>query len=270
MLNVNEIIMELKANGIEVQKTRVSKNGIEKSAITLGDENAKAKPCFYLDDYEDTGLTVSEIVTEIIDRYNQAMNMDLNVNDITSWDYAKDRVILCIQRKTNESILKREFLDLEMYARVVISESSSYKVREYMFAATEEEVFQQALKNTKANARVEDMAKVLAEMMGVDVKEIVNESPQPPMIVISNKNNMYGAGVMCDTELLSKIATEYDSNLMIIPSSIHECLLYLDGLIDISKASEMVADINKSEVAPEEVLSNHVYLFNKDTKQITW
>lgn len=34
--------------------------------------------------------------------------------------------------------------------------------------------------------------------------------------------------------------------------------------------SNMVREVNETQVEPEEVLSNHAYFFNKETCEISW
>lgn len=45
--------------------------------------------------------------------------MDENIlKNEAKWEYAKNNLQLCLQRKTDETILKRNYLDMEMYARL--------------------------------------------------------------------------------------------------------------------------------------------------------
>ena len=53
-----------------------------------------------------------------------------------------------------------------------------------------------------------------------------------------------------------------DSDLFVIPSSVHEVLVGKTDDFDLSHLSEMVYDINQSEVSIEERLSNQLYYYN--------
>ena len=56
---------------------------------------------------------------------------------------------------------------------------------------------------------------------------------------------------------------------MVLPSSIHEVLLLPDrGDQNYEELCRTVASINRSEVDPEERLSNNVYLFSRSTGRL--
>ena len=230
---MNEIIMELNNRGYKAESTTVVKNGVEKVGVIIGE--GTIRPTIY----PNLNLTVNECVSEIINTYENSPKMDINTDKIIKWDYAKNNLQLCLQRKTDENILKRDYLDMEMYVRV----------------------------NAKENILVEDMAKMLADMIGCD--ELLNMD-EVKMIIVTNKKKVNGAVAICDKELLSNIAKKYNSNLVILPSSIHECIIHIDNESDMKMYSNMVREINATQVSPEEVLSDHAYFFNKETCEISW
>lgn len=259
---INEIIVELNNRGYKAKAETIIKNGIEKTGILVGEDNIR--PVFY----PNTTLTVNECVKEIINIYNSnATKANIDITKVTSWEYAKNNLQLCLQRKTNEDILKRKYLDMEMYVRVRVSENSTYKIKSGVFNVSEDEIFARAILNMKKDILVEDMVEIMAEMMGCDISEI--SDPNSQMIVITNKAKLNGAVAICDKELLSTIAKKYNSNLLIIPSSIHECIIYINNNPDMELYSNMVREVNET-IEPEEILSDHAYFFNKETCEITW
>ena len=61
-----------------------------------------------------------------------------------------------------------------------------------------------------------------------------------------------------------------EKDLIILPSSIHEVLLLPDdGDISYAEMSRLVTHINRSEVPKEDRLSNQVYLYSRNTGDIT-
>lgn len=261
---MNEIIAELNNRGYKAESVTVVRNGIEKVGITIGEDTIR--PTIY----PNLNLTVNECVSEIINTYENAPKMDININEVTNWEYVKNNLQLCLQRKTNEDILKRDYLDMEMYIRVKVTKDSTYKVKPGMFKeVSEDEIFARALLSAKENILVEDMAKMLADMMGCDISELP-DTGETKVIVVTNKAKVNGAVAICDKELLSNIAREYNSNLVILPSSIHECIIHIDNDPDMEMYSSMVREVNETQVEPEEVLSNHAYFFNKETCEISW
>ena len=74
--------------------------------------------------------------------------------------------------------------------------------------------------------------------------------------------------MMLREPLLKEFTQKFDSDLIIIPSSVHELLLvpvYDLSDADISFANEMVRTVNQEHLNPMEILSDHVYLYRKDT-----
>ncbi len=187
-----------------------------------------------------------------------------------TWEYAKEHLQLCIRRKGQEptNVLKKDFLDMEMYVRVILSadanEQASYFVTPNMFFVSEEEIFASAFLSMKENEDAYDMFTRLAVEFGQTVS-----IGGPDMIVVSNKTGVFGASAICDTELLCSIAEKYKNNLVILPSSIHECIITPAETLDTS-FSEMVRNVNENEVKPREQLSDHAYLYNRETGKITW
>lgn len=256
---MNEVIAELQSRGYSAEATQTMKNGIAKDGVIMGE--GKCRPIIY-----PTKNTVDECVNEIIDVYKDCEKQQSYEDTITSWDFAKDHVFLCLQKQTNEDILKRNYLDLEQYVRVRIADDATYKVKPDMFPNVDtDEIFARAMKNTKEAVFVEDMAKMLAEMMGCELEDVPNDAQ---CLVITNKEKYWGAASILCSDVLKEIAEEHDSNLVILPSSIHECLIRFDDDPDVEMYNDMVQSVNATEVLPTEVLSNHVYFYNRETGKI--
>ena len=69
--------------------------------------------------------------------------------------------------------------------------------------------------------------------------------------------------------LLRDFARKTGRNFYIIPSSIHEVILIPDTLdMDIRYMKAMVKEVNGTEVALDEVLSDNVYRYDIDTDRI--
>ena len=131
---------------------------------------------------------------------------------------------------------------------------------------TEEELFNLAYVNTK-------------NILPIQVKEITgfmlnNQAETELMYVISNKVKINGAvNFLYIEETLAKIAEKTNSNLYILPSSIHEVIvLKAEGKEteeDVKKLIRMVKKVNSEVVDKNKILSNSVYFYNKNTKSIS-
>lgn len=126
-----------------------------------------------------------------------------------------------------------------------------------------------ALKNTFENHICSTMHEVLCEQLGVNPDEFPNALETPELYVASNTNKIHGASALINTTLLKEIGMKTNKNLLIIlPSSIHEILVYtVDDLPEIENFKNMVAEVNDTQVEPEERLSYNVYVYDieKDT-----
>lgn len=223
---MNAIIRELGCRGYKAEKVEVMKNGITYLGVTIGDNDVR--PTIYIDKYINEGFDVRQIVGKVLEIYNDNKYdiPDFDINYITEWEYAKENLRLCIQSQSTEDIVKRKFLDMEMYVRVDVGHGT-YKVNLptlQRFGTSENELFDIALKRMKDNIEVEDLVTKLASMMGDDAN-FLRDSQMPQQFILTNPDNMYGAAGICDIEILEEIANRYKSNLVILPSSIHECLI---------------------------------------------
>jgi hypothetical protein len=115
------------------------------------------------------------------------------------------------------------------------------------------------------------MALVMAEMMGITMEEAMEIQKENPMIVASNQAKMHGAIAMKAGDKIAEIAERYGTDLAILPSSIHEILLLpVKENMDFRELDAMVQSVNANEVAPEEILGNHAYRYNRDEHSITY
>lgn len=128
---------------------------------------------------------------------------------------------------------------------------------------TEEEIRETAWENT--------LLKKKAVMMPLtEVINIEREEGEAPLYVLTNENMYLGAVTMLYPELLDLIADKLGSDLYIIPSSIHECLLLPEQEnIDGSDLRSLVKRVNDTEVADNEILSYNVYKYTRSDRSIT-
>lgn len=115
---------------------------------------------------------------------------------------------------------------------------------------------------------IKDMLKELG-MAADGMAEIIEEMPQINMYVITSKDKRYGATALMYPTVFAKLADELQSDLLIIPSSIHEVIVIAEvGAASVEECKEMVMTVNETEVLPEERLSEHVYRYLKEDNSI--
>lgn len=89
------------------------------------------------------------------------------------------------------------------------------------------------------------------------LREVLGLKFGPTIYVVTNETGFRGASAILDTDSLRRQIPK--GRYVMLPSSIHEVLLYPDNGNDLSKFVEMVTSINQSGVAPEDQLVDAAY-----------
>ena len=90
-----------------------------------------------------------------------------------------------------------------------------------------------------------------------------------PLKILSNDRKIYGACCMLYPGVLEGIAEKEGHSLYILPSSVHETILLPDdGGFEPDRLRRMVSEVNRTEVAAEEVLTDSLYYYDKQKKEI--
>ncbi len=85
-----------------------------------------------------------------------------------------------------------------------------------------------------------------------------------PMYILTNRPKSFGAIWMTEESALSAVGDRLGEDFYVLPSSVHECIILPRSATKESHhLRRMVADINCSQVAPEEVLSDSIYLYGR-------
>ena len=128
---------------------------------------------------------------------------------------------------------------------------------------TAQDAFQYSKKNLHGSCRT--MASTLTMLCPEeDVPEMT-----PPLYVITNDNGMKGASAILSLEVQDTITEMCGGPAFLLPSSVHELLACPISVLDPPSLAEMVHEINRAQVAPEERLSDHVFkLENHDISMV--
>ena len=92
--------------------------------------------------------------------------------------------------------------------------------------------------------------------------DVLGISVGPTIYVVTNESGFRGASAILDTDSLRRQLPK--GKYVMLPSSIHEVLLYPDDGNVMSNFVEMVTSINASQVAPEEQLVDAAYTITID------
>lgn len=260
----------------------------------------------YFADYQ-RGKTIKDIVNEIVEIYekNKLAQIPTNVSDIIDLQKVKNQIVIkLVNRESNREFLKDTpfipFNDLAVIFSILVSTheegTATIMVKSNIlydyWKMDAESLLELALENSKRllPVKIQSMEEVLKEMLGRDFasqfgmdtemysdieldtlfQEIAGDNQGADMYVASNIGRINGASVMLYRNLLHDFAERIKRNVFIIPSSIYELILVPDnGHMGAKDIRSMVVDVNATQVAPDEVLSDNVYYYNRNTDTIT-
>ena len=115
------------------------------------------------------------------------------------------------------------------------------------------------------------LKEVELEMMGEVFSETEEMMRQNNLYIVTNRKKSFGAIGICHPGQLQKIAQVLDSDFYLLPSSVHECLILAgDEEYCLEDLSEMVREINESQVEAQEVLADHAYFYDRRTGKFTF
>lgn len=92
----------------------------------------------------------------------------------------------------------------------------------------------------------------------------VIETTTPNMFVVTNNRTQFGAAAILDKSIQHYLQTVFPTGCFLLPSSQHEFLAVAGDIEDANSLANMVQSINHDVVAPEEILSDHVFTFDKE------
>lgn len=100
-------------------------------------------------------------------------------------------------------------------------------------------------------------------------KETLPPSSASEIFVLSNRTRVFGAACLLYDDILASFAGMLQDDFYVLPSSIHEVLLLpVKHSPSPNSLLEMVREVNEQEVAPEDILSNQVYLYRAKDRQL--
>lgn len=274
----------------QVTKSSICKNnGVQLAAVSIMKKDLNISPTIYINDYYREfmdGMKMEEIIEDIlrVHRTHQCEKA-FQVEDFMNLEYAKKGLAYkLIHYDKNKALLKEvphiHFLDLAIvffclmetndWGRGTIMIHNSHLE---MWGITKEELVRLARENAPKILPYDlvSMRDILQEMLAETLfQEQLEELENPAMYVLSNQYRCFGAATILYPDMLSDFARAAGSNLVIIPSSVHEVILIpVEEGTDLEEFSIMVEEVNATQVDAQEVLADHVYYFDRATGEIS-
>lgn len=284
----------------EYQNSRVEINSVTKvnqisdglNIIPLDGGNTKI-PTIYVNtmyaQYKECG-DLEEVLRKAAASIDNAFHQVQNNSTMLNFEEAKDNIVMqLVNREQNKELLEnlphRDFQDLSIIYRWLVERDmngiSSTIVNTALaekLGMNEEQLFQAAVVNTETllPPTIRSMNEVIREMFINDgmpeemIDIMIGEMPaDKAMYVISNQRGINGAVSMLYEDGLHELAEKLDSDLYIMPSSVHEVIAVSSNMGEPNELAQMVADINMNQVSLDERLSNQVYHYDKDLRKLS-
>lgn len=206
------------------------------------------------------------------------MNSTMNCNGIISKEnkpYDKNFILAnveyrLINAERNADILKkilhRKFLNLVVIYRVIIERNSKENIGLDLtdemiqrLGISIEELEENSIKNTRADGFE---IKSLADVLGLEANSGV------PMYILSNSCGQNGANILLFPEEIKKVADLLNSDLWIIPSSIHEVIAIPITICGKEEINMIIQEVNNTQVNAEEILGYKLYKYSREIGKV--
>ena len=274
---LSDIYPEIRPEIQQVEKT----NGASYLGVRIDRGDGQAAPVINVEPYYQEAAG-GEPFRQVMDRlvYNAAdilQNIpEISTDHVRQYAEMKDNIIMqVIPIRGNEELLAgmphREMEDMAVICRAMLGKNEqgemSFLVTNPIlqeYGISQEQLFADAAATALENNMysVKPLFSVLAEMTPFGADEPVPEMDNG-LYVATNTQKMFGAGVIAQPDFMEKAGEIMKGNFFILPSSIHEVLLLRDdGQTDFRSLEMMVKEINASQVAPHERLTDNVYHYD--------
>lgn len=275
---VHKAVSERLGEDYVVKLQEVCKNNsVMMHGLLILNKNQNISPTIYLNSFweaYEAGVPLSVIVEKLLTIYQEDTPKEkVDISFFKDFEKVKDKICYkLISAKQNRSLLEQiphmEYLDLAIcfyysYQGEALGCGSIliYNSHLEMWKVDVAQIWELAKKNTPEIFPWECSS--MADMLGEHMIPL-------PLKVLSNDCKVLGAAAMMYPNVLKQLSAEQDCSFYIIPSSIHEVILLADdGEVDTDALKTTIAEVNKTQVEPEEVLSDQLYFYNRFLNKVS-
>lgn len=275
-------------------------NGLKLTGITIKDKSCNTAPTIYLEGFYmeyQNGRDMASICQKIFKLYeDNRLIEDFDTTCITEFECAKTKVCFkLVNAEKNKDLLQNAphltIHDLAIIFYVMVSGEldgiGSVTVTNHiqeMWGVDTDTLFTLARTNSQRllKGQVQSMMNVMMDIVAEHADEVdeelidtvfdiyvEEEGAVSPMYVASNRNKVNGASVILYSGLLKGFADKINDSFYILPSSVHE-VLFIPASTgpDAEYLKEMVYDVNRTQVAEDEILSDHIYYYDREADYV--
>lgn len=300
---VKEHMEHALGKGYDLTLRRVPKNnGLMLDGLCIAKDGGHVAPAIYLNPcylQHQAGRSMADIVSELITLYQANQTPpDVDYDRLACFEEIRSHIACrLIHADSNQALLTDiphiPWMDLALVFYLCLHEDDSglmtatiHNIHLDIWNISLAELKETALANTPKlfPPVISSMARIIEDLSQAMEQESASQPsdgnpvdyglPDPdasaPFYVLSNTSGINGAACILYPEVLKNFADSMEKDIIILPSSIHEVLLLPDdGDISYAEMSRLVTHINRSEVPKEDRLSNQVYLYSRETGEVT-
>lgn len=282
---IREYLPESFANASVELQTVVKNNDLKLTGLTIRCADSNISPTIYLEQFFEkyqAGEDMNEVLETIADlRLRNELRETFDVGQITDFDRVREKIVpRLIGKEWNRELLAirphKIIADLAVTYHIMMGHDFSGIASAPITNALMESwgvdvdtLHDMAIQNMQKllPSTFQTMSSVLASMMGADAEELLSAMPpaDEAMFILSNEQKVNGAAALLDKEIMKTVIERIGKEFFVLPSSIHECIIVpATADMDVSTLVSMVRDVNQSQVAPDERLSDSVYVYTED------
>lgn len=274
-------------------------NGTVRIGLLLERPGASIAPIVYMEPFYaevQKGKSIERVMIEIAEVCKRSLKVKALPEQIDITDYAAVKEYLSIRvinQKANQKMLShlpyKEMEDLAVICRIEFPDSDGEEIRTIkvteellsFWGVDQETVYQKALENAEKKnppilTNVNDTLKAGLGMQPESPNLLESEkgaidsgNPVNGLYVLRNKMKINGASVLAYPHLPEQLKKAFPQGYYILPSSVHEVMIVpKNHTVTPKELGEMVREINRQDVEREEVLSDRVYEFDKETGRL--
>jgi len=263
--------------------TAEKNNGVKRQGITIAQKGINISPTIYLEEYYEkylNGCSIEGVAKDVLRLYHEVrLQKSWDEEKISSYKEIESKIVYrLVNLEANSNLLKEipyvAYLDLAVifYAMLEINEhgTACMLIRNEhleMWEVTANDIYNKAKENTwkllpsefhTMRAMMEEYNKK-GSYVGMDI-----------LHVLTNKIRSFGAAAILYEGVLEMVGDFLEDNYYVLPSSVHEVIIVSETEAPWGGAglSEMVKEINHTQVDEEDILSDTAYYYDREKKKL--
>ena len=284
---------------VEVNQV-VKNNDCVLDGLLIKTEESNIAPTIYLNPYYkqiQDGAELDDVLTQIADVYqSHYIGHDMDMSAVLDYEKIKERIVCkLINMENNQLFLQgkpySQIEDLAVVYQILMDKSkngtATVTITDNMmdgYGITLDELHNRAIQNMDTlqpycfKGMNEVMAETYAESIAWENQISMEEAKEMAlqmmldipnaMYVLTNETKVNGANTILNDEIRQAIAKQV-GDFYVLPSSLHETLIVPKSSgMKLKDLEQMVQEVNQTQVAEEERLSDHVYEYDAKTHEL--